>query len=91
MTKREFLKLKAARPLAEWTESECLYADKLIRDTTIKNLKEYLRTRKVDNPLRKWILQFVGHNFYYAETGEMLVKLKVYPDWGKNETEKEDK
>ncbi len=82
MTKEEYLALKDV-PIRKWSYEQCLAADRLIKDETLKAAEANLLTLMPTAPkfIHEYMSMMLDLHYGSIETDECLMTLKTYPTW----------
>ncbi len=80
MTKEEYLRIKNL-PISSVTWEQMREGEKLIQDTTISSAKK-LVDDCCPKPLAKFLVRMLKEFYGTVEVDELLMELKLYPDWG---------
>jgi hypothetical protein len=83
MTIDEYKTWKATRgdDAAQWKREDCVAADRLVKEETIKRLEAGLLDTATPTRVGDYVILMATHHFGSVETDKFLESIGAYPDW----------
>lgn len=79
---QKYKKWLASRgPIGDWALSDCIAADRCVREHTLTNARRILRDRIRTPMIRQYLELMLETHFGSVETDDLLRHLGAYPEW----------
>lgn len=80
MTKHEYKEL-LNKDFTLWTQQECISADMLIKQETLRNFNKEIEKLNIPVAVEEYLITTVRATFFSRDTEVLLDSLKCFPDW----------